>query len=215
MSGAPIVDCKKALTDSEGDLEKAMDWLRQHGAAKAASKVSGREAVEGLVACQVSEDGKTASIVKVSSETDFAGRSSSFVKLVTHVAGATLSSDKDGAIEADTLKGLQYESKSVQTALEEAIVAIRENLGLTSATKLSTADGMLVQYVHRRVDGSIAGMSAAVVELVGDADPATIQEAGRKLAMHIVAAKPKYLDAAGVPADVVAKERDMLLSQVC
>jgi elongation factor Ts len=214
MSGAPIVDCKKALTDSEGDLEKAMDWLRQHGAAKAASKVSGREAVEGLVAFQVSEDGKTASIVKVSSETDFAGRSSSFVDLVTHVAGATLSSEKDGAIEADTLKGLKYESKSVQTALEEAIVAIRENLGLTSATKLSTADGMFVGYVHGRVGGSICGLSAAVVELVGDADPATMQEAGKKLAMHIVAAKPEYLDAAGVPADIVAKERDILQSQV-
>jgi len=219
ISGAPIVDCKKALGETSGNLEEAMDWLRQHGAAKAAKKVSGRDAVEGLVACTVSEDGKSASLVKVSSETDFAGKSQAFVDFVKHVANATLSSKTVGNLDAEDVMALESSSRSVQTALEEAIVAIRENLGVASAIKMTCPDGMLVAYVHGKVsEDTQAGSSAAIVELVatsgGNVDVNVISEAGKKLAMHIVAAKPTYLNADEVPEDVLEKERTIIRSQV-
>ena len=222
-SGAPIVDCKKALNDSEGDLDKAMDWLRQHGAAKASSKVSGRDATEGLVACKVDPSGKTASLVLVSSETDFAGRSPAFVDLITHVADAALlaGNDSSGSLHdnQDALMALEADSKSIKTALEEAIVAIRENLGIKSAIRFHVDDdsnSILVGYVHGRVDGSNAGSAAAIVEIAGSADASTelMQEVGKKLAMHVVAAKPEYLDPEGVPAEAIEKERSILESQV-
>lgn len=214
LSGAPIVECKKALTEVNGDVQEAMDWLRKHGAAKASQKVSGREAVEGLVSCVVSKDGKSAALVKVSSETDFAGKSPAFVDFVTHVAHSTLENGKAGSIDSETVLTLESNSKSVQLALEEAIVAIRENLGIPSAVKMTSDDGIFVPYVHGRANGSNAGSAAAVVELVGTADDETIQEAGKKLAMHIVAAKPSYLNPESVPSDIIEREKEVLQSQV-
>lgn len=219
-SGAPIVDCKKALTETGGDIEKSLDWLRQHGTAKASKKLGDREAEEGLVACAVSEDGKSASIVKVSSETDFAGKSDAFVGLACHVACATMSSSAYGDLDPEsTVLGLEFDSKSVQTALEEAIVAIRENLGVKKAVKLTTGDdGLLVAYVHGKADGSSdAGLAAAVVEISGTGVEANIEMAnnvGKKLAMHIVAAKPAYLSTECIPEDVIEKEKEILKSQV-
>lgn len=220
LSGAPMVDCKKALGETENDIEKALDWLRQHGVAKAAKKLSGREAEEGLVACSIADDGKSASIVKVSSETDFAGKSAAFVNLATHVANASIHAAVVGPIDPEAVLALESDSKSVKMALEEAIVAIRENLGIAAATKVTTEDGLLVCYVHGKADGkSNAGSAAAVVEIVG-ADDGSISDlqvaadAGKKLAMHIVAFKPAYLDASEIPDDVLEKERAVLEGQV-
>jgi elongation factor Ts len=220
MSGAPIVDCKKALAETDGDLEQAMDWLRQHGVAKAARKLSGRDAEEGVVACAVSSDAKSASIVKMFSETDFAGKSDTFLRLATHVAEATLTADATGDLSPESVMKLESDSKSVQMALEEAIVAIRENLGLSVATKMTAQNdtSILVAYVHGKVDASSnAGSAAAIVEIasVGAAlDPVKASEAGKKLAMHIVAAKPLYLDRDSVPNEIVEREEAILLSQV-
>lgn len=217
LSGAPIVDCKKALGETNGDLDLALDWLRQHGAAKATKKLSGREAVEGLVACAVSDDGKSASIVKVSSETDFAGKSDAFVRLATHIAAATLNSNVEGILEPQSILSLEHESKSVQVAMDDAIVAIRENLGIASAVKVTTEDGLLISYVHGKADGkSNAGSAGAIVEIVGEGvkDIEMAGEVGKKLAMHIVAAKPAYLSPEVVPVDAVEKERAILESQV-
>lgn len=215
LSGAPIVECKKALTEVNGNIDEAMDWLRKHGAAKASKKVSGREAEEGLVAASVSEDGKSASLVKISSETDFAGKSPAFVEFVSHVAASTLGANSTGSLDTDTVLSLESDSKSVQVALEEAIVAIRENLGVSSAVKMTSDEGLFVSYVHGRVDGSNAGSAAAVVELVGNtSDRQGVEEAGKKLAMHIVAAKPSYLNPESVPDDVIEREKEILQSQV-
>lgn len=214
LSGAPMMECKKALGEVNGDVQEAMDWLRKHGAAKASQKVSGRDAEEGLVSCAVSEDGKSAAIVKISSETDFAGKSPAFVDFVTHVANATLEGGEAGNLEAANVLPLETNSRSVQLALEEAMIAIRENLGITQATKLVTEDGMLVSYVHGRVNNSDAGSAAAIVELVGSADEATMADAGKKLAMHIVAAKPRYLGPDDVPEEALNREREVLQSQV-
>lgn len=217
-SGAPIVDCKKALVETSGNIEDAMDWLRQHGAAKAAQKVSGREAEEGLVACKVTADGKSASLVKVSSETDFAGKSQAFVDFVHHVADAALSSDQEGPLDSEAVLALQSDSKPVKTALEEAIVAIRENLGISSAFKMTSEDGMLVSYVHGKVsDNASAGSSAAIVELAGklvEEDPQATMDIGKKLAMHIVASKPAYLTVEDIPEEILEKERAILQTLV-
>jgi elongation factor Ts len=219
-SGAPIVDCKKALDETGGDIEKSLDWLRKNGTAKASKKLGDREAEEGLVSCAVSKDGKSASIVQVSSETDFAGKSDAFVGLACHVAGATLSSSSSGDLDTESsVLGLEFESKSVQTVMEEAIVAIRENLGVKKAVKLTTGDdGLLVAYVHGKADGSSdAGLAAAVVEISGEGMERKTELAnqiGKKLAMHIVAAKPAYLNSECIPEDVIEKEKNILKSQV-
>lgn len=215
LSGAPMMECKKALGEVKGDVQEAMDWLRKHGAAKASQKVSGRDAEEGLVSCTISEDGKSAAIVKISCETDFAGKSPAFVNFVTHVAKATLESGEAGNLEADNVLPLESGSKSVRSALEEAMIAIRENLGISSATKLVSEDGTLVSYVHGRVNNSDAGSAAAIVELVGSADEETIADAGKKLAMHIVAAMPSYLSPEDVPEEALKREKEVLQSQVC
>lgn len=178
--------------------------------------MSGRDADEGLVACSVSDDGLSASLVKVSSETDFAGKSQAFVDFVIHVADATLASGTPGNLATDDVLELKSNNKSVQTALEEAIVAIRENLGVSKAIKWTSEDGVLVSYVHGKVDGGFnAGSAAAMVELVGGSvDRDVVLEAGKKLAMHIVAAKPLYLNPEDVPEDLLEKERAVLKSQV-
>jgi len=222
LSGAPIVDCKKALGETDGDIQEALDWLRKHGVAKASKKLSGREAEEGLVACSVSPDGKSASIVKVSSETDFAGKSEAFVGLATHIADATIAAEtiQQGPVDNETVLGLEYNSKSVQLALEEAIVAIRENLGVSAAHKLSTTDGLLVSYVHGKADGKTnAGSSAAIVEITAKdgspiTDTAAASDAGKKLAMHVVASKPLYLNSSEVPEDVLRNEKAVLEGQI-
>lgn len=228
-SGAPIVDCKKALNASDNDVALALDWLREHGAAKASSKVQGRATNEGLVATALSADGKSGSIVHVSSETDFAGRSDKFVDLVTGVAQIALqqASKSDGALASDALLGMSDAGtgKTVQDLLDDAVVAIRENMGVEYAATMRCNDDdsvmrALVGYVHNRVgDGggtSTAGTAAALV-LVQSIDPQAtaerLQSVGKKLAMHVVAARPQYMSADDVPPDVVQHERDILLKQ--
>jgi elongation factor Ts len=232
QTGAPISECKKALeatsssssSSSSSSIEEAVDWLRQHGAAKASSKVKGREASEGLVGLKISDDGSSAALVKVSSETDFASRSAAFVNLVSHAADATLlqCTVKEGKVDEETVLSSEYDSKSVQQALDEAVVAIRENLGLASAVRMNsttTTNGLLVGYVHGRADGStVAGTAAAVVHVIPKkgvtVSQERLQEAGKKLAMHVVAAKPLYLTPDDIPDDVLQKENDILTQQV-
>ena len=217
-----MVECKKALEASGNDLEGALDWLRKQGALKAASKLVGRETPQGLVGLCVSPDGRHASLVQVAAETDFAGRSKTFVDLVLGVAQATLASREEGALSQDQILAAETDDtnkKSVQVLLNEAIVAIRENLSVPQAMKLTTTTGMLVGYVHNKIDGSSAGTSAALVELqpldnesiISNED---LQAIGKRLAMHVVAARPLYLAPSDVPADVVDKERELLASQL-
>jgi elongation factor Ts len=221
QSGAPISECKKALeATSDGSIEEAMDWLRQHGAAKASAKAQGREAAEGLVGLRVAGDGSAAAIIRISSETDFASRSAAFVNLVTHAVDATLAqTNVQGIVEQDVLLSSEYNGKSVKDALDEAVVAIRENLGVSSAMRLGSDQGRFVGYVHGRVEGSpVVGTAASVVHVVGknksDVPDEVLKDAGKKLAMHVVAAKPQYLTPDDVPEDVVAKEKDILMQQM-
>ena len=219
QSGAPMMECKKALESSNGDLKEAMDWLRKHGAAKASSKLVGREATEGLVGVKVNANGTKASMVKVASETDFAGRSAAFVHLVTMVAEATMASPA-GVLDAAHILESSFDNKTVKDAMDEAIVAIRENIQVSYAQSLTATQGVWVGYVHGRIENSeVAGTAAALVHVAPrdgmDVSVQTLTDAGKKLAMHIVAAKPLYLNPDGVPAEEVEREKDILRVQVC
>ena len=252
-----MMECKKALSSPEvnNDIELAKEWLRKHGSAKALSKVAGREAHEGLIGLHIitpevgqhNHHGSPAAavLVKVSSETDFASRSTVFSNFVQEVAiaAATSSSssstsssigtnDKDNTNEqlhdiptfltsATTTSG-----KTLHESLNDAILAIRENLSIDtiSVLKASSSDSQQPStvvfggYVHGKMAPDInCGSAAAVVELEAtneNIDTATIQEAAKKLAMHIVAAKPLYINIESVPPEVVQKEKEILLSKM-
>ena len=228
-----MMECKKALNAEDNDYEKASQWLRKNGSAKAASKLAGRDASEGMVGIALSLEGTGsgtgtgtgaiagASIVRVASETDFASRGKDFTKLVEIIAHACLvnaGGDTDGLM-ATTIS--QEDGKTVKDALDDAILAIRENLQIASAeTIISSSDQSVVTgYVHGKVfNESNAGTAAAIVELVPTAESTLskgeIEEIGKRLAMHIVAARPAYLAPGDVPAEEVEKEKQILMEQM-
>lgn len=178
--------------------------------------MAGREASEGMVGIALSSN--EASIVRVSSETDFASRSSDFTKLVGIVA--------DGALVTDSVEEILYakindeKEKTVKDVLDDAILSIRENLQIASAEKIvaSSPNSILAGYVHGKVSKEDeAGTSAAIVELANNDSKLSddeIIEIGKKLAMHIVAAKPTYLDPEDVPSDIVEEEKQLFLEQM-
>lgn len=214
-TGAPMMECKKALAATENDYDAATEWLRKNGSAKAASKLAGRDASEGMVGIAIG--GNNASIVRVASETDFASRSKDFTNLVEIIASASLE-QKDG----DDLMTVEVSGKTVKDSLDDAILAIRENLQIALTEKIvaSSDDSVISGYVHGKVfNESNSGAAAAIVELCPtSADSGLsreeIDEIGKKLAMHIVAAKPSYMAPEDVPADEVEKEKSIFLEQM-
>lgn len=224
-TGAPIVDCRKALQATENDIDKARDWLREHATTKITA--SGRGAEEGLVGILIQPDSKNASIVSVRSETDFTARSTPFISLVDIVAQATLQSTTANAPAdiANVLAATLDEDKTVQQSVEEAVVSTRENLSVSKAFHMSTGAGTLVGYVHNRVDenqddssGLKAGTAAALVELDckdgSTVSEETLQYVGKKLAMHIVAVQPRFLKVDQVPEETIESERRFVRKQI-
>ena len=197
--------------------------LTEHGAAKASSKVAGRETVEGLIGMSVTDDSKSLAVVQVASETDFAGRSDTFVQLVQDVTASVLAQDviTNTLLTTEQLNALPGAgSGSVKDLMDDAIVAIRENLSVPAATKYvaANADSLWIPYVHNKVHGTETGTAVAAV-LVGPAansnvDADTLQATGKRLAMHIVAAKPQYLSRDDVPSDVLDQEKAVLKGQI-
>ena len=199
----------------------------EHGAAKASSKVAGRETVEGLIGLATSDDHQSLSVVQVASETDFAGRSETFVQLVQDVTASVLAQNEytNVCLTTEQLQSLPGSSNSsssgsVKDLMDDAIVAIRENLSVPSAAKYVATDAqsLWVPYVHNKVPGTETGTAVAAV-LVGPAgnatvDAETLQATGKRLAMHIVAAKPQYKGTDEVPMDVLDKERAVLQAQI-
>ena len=222
LTGAPMMECKKALSTPEvdNDLQKAQDWLRKHGSAKASSKVAGREALEGLVGVKI-EDNR-ASIVKVASETDFASRSETFSTFVQEIADAAAASDggADGNVDIESFmaSSKSSEGKKLSESLNDAILAIRENIQVDSVfvLKASSDKSVLAGYVHGRAPNSSCGSAAALVEVevISDTGNTKAEEVAKKLAMHVVAAKPAYLNPESVPEDVVNKEKEILLEKM-
>ena len=194
-TGLGMMDCKKALMDADGDLERAIDELRKKSALKAAAK-AGRTAAEGLLAIVTTPDGKRASIVEVNIETDFAARNGKFIAFVDAVASATLDVAAND-VDAVLAGGLD--------ARREALVQeIGENIAVRRVNTFETADGAIASYLHtdRR--------KGALVELAGSGDLATL---GRDIAMHVTASAPRVVNPEDLDPAFVAKEREILTAQ--
>lgn len=212
-----MMECKKALSspEVEGDLQKAMEWLRKHGTQKASAKVVGREAPEGLVGICIGSE--AASLVKVASETDFASRSETFSGFVQEVADAAAAQNNNVSDVTSFLSGTKNETgKLLSESLNDVILSIRENIQVDSISVMKASpNSVLGGYVHNRVAGSNCGSAAAIVELTFEKELPDAEETAKKLAMHVVAAKPAYLNPESVPEDIVQKEKSILMEKVC
>lgn len=207
-TGVGMMDCKKALAETNGDMEAAVDWLRTRGLAKAAKKAD-RVAAEGLVG--VATSGTKAAVVEVNSETDFVARNEQFQNIVGTVAKLALDADSDVAKLAEMpFPGAGH---SVQAELTEAIAKIGENMNLRRTVTLSVTDGVVESYVHNAVKGGL-GKMGILVALESTGDKAALAALGKQLAMHIAATNPLAIDSSELDQEVVARERSIILEQV-
>ncbi|GDX38465.1 elongation factor Ts [Methylocystaceae bacterium] len=203
-TGAGMMDCKAALTSTDGDFEAAVDWLRKKGLSKAAKKAD-RVAAEGLVAAVIS--GTKGVVVEVNSETDFVARNSDFQTLVKNIGEVALKADKTGAeaLGANAYPG----GGSVAEAITNAIAHIGENLSLRRAAALSVSEGVVGRYVHAQVvDGQ--GKIAVIVALESTGDKDALSGLARQLAMHVASANPLALDASGLDPVTIEREKKLL-----
>jgi elongation factor Ts len=204
-TGAGMMDCKNALSETDGDIEAAIDWLRKKGLAKAAKK-SGRVAAEGLVGVAVEDN--VGVVVEVNSETDFVARNDDFQAVVRGVLAVAL--DHAPNVDATTVLGAHYPGGGTVTeAIANAIATIGENMTLRRAQGLRVAEGAIGHYVHGSVADGL-GRIGVIVALKSTGDRAQLSALGRQIAMHVAAASPVALDAAGVDPATVARERAVL-----
>lgn len=205
-TGAGMMDCKKALTETDGDVEAAVDWLRAKGLS-AVEKKSGRIAAEGLVA--VSVDGAQGAVVEINSETDFVARNEDFQALVAETAelGLKAGGDLEALKSAQTAGG-----KSVTEAVNNAIATIGENMNLRRYDVASVSNGVIASYVHGAVKPGM-GRIGVLVALESTGDAAKLADIGKQVAMHVAAAAPKATTRDDVdPADI-QREREVLTAQ--
>lgn len=206
-TGAGMMDCKKALAETGGDMEAAIDWLRAKGIAKA-DKKSGRTAAEGLIA--VASDANSAVVVEVNSETDFVARNDAFQDLARSIASVALSTD--GSVEALGEKTMPSSGKSVTETVKDAIAHIGENMNLRRSAKLSVDAGVVSTYVHNAVADGLGKLGVIVaVKSTGNAD--AVASIGRQVAMHIAATNPLALTSADVDASIADRERNVFAEQ--
>ncbi|MBM3621292.1 MAG: elongation factor Ts [Alphaproteobacteria bacterium] len=198
-SGAGMMDCKKALTETAGDLEAAVDWLRKKGLSAAAKK-AGRVAAEGLVG--VVSSGTEGAVVEVNAETDFVGRNETFQKFVDRVGRLALANDGNVA----------KMSTEVQGELTQLIATIGENMSLRRAKKLSVGKGVVASYVHTPVTPSL-GKIGVLVALESAGDPAKLAAFGKQLAMHVAATNPQSVSVAELDPAAIERERAVLSEQ--
>lgn len=197
-SGAGLSDVKKALEATEGNIEAAMDWLREKGISKAAKK-SGRAAAEGIV--WALSNGKTGIMIEVNSETDFAARNEQFSGFVKQVAEVALAAGKG---DVEEIKALAFgNGKTVGEQLTDLIATVGENMQLRRAAKLESADGNVGAYIH------MGGKIGALVAVSG----ADVGEVARQVAMHVAASNPAALDRDSVDQDMLARERAIYEAQ--
>jgi elongation factor Ts len=206
-SGAGMMDCKKALTESGGDLEGAVDWLRKKGLAAAAKK-AGRVAAEGLVGIAVS--GGRGALVEVNSETDFVARNDKFQDFVRKVSAISLA--KSGDVAAIGAAAYPGTGRSVGEELTQLIATIGENMNLRRAAALSAEPGVVASYMHNAVDASL-GKIGVLVALKSSGDKAKLAELGRQIAMHIAAANPQAVSVKTLDPAAVERERSVLSEQ--
>jgi elongation factor Ts len=207
-TGVGMMDCKKALAETAGDMEAAVDWLRTRGLAKAAKKAD-RIAAEGLVG--VATNGTTAAVVEVNSETDFVARNEQFQAIVGNVAKLAL--DADGDVVKLGEMPFPASGHSVSAEITEAIAKIGENMNLRRTATVSVTDGVVESYVHSAVKPGL-GKMGILVGLESTGDKAALSVLGKQLAMHIAATNPLSIDPADLDPTVVARERAIILEQV-
>ncbi len=205
LSGAGMMDCKKALNETNGNMDEAMEFLRKNGQAKAEKKAS-RIAAEGIVKVAVKDN--VAAIVEVNSETDFVAKNEKFQTYVGKVAEqalATNTADIDAFLEEAWLEDT---SKTVKDVLVEQVAVIGENLKIRRFEKAVAENGCIVDYIHG--GGRIGVVVVAETDVVND----TVKEAMKNLAMQIAALNPKYIDRSEVSAEYIAHEKEILLAQI-
>ncbi len=206
MTGAGMMDCKKALTETNGDMDAAVEFLRKNGQAKAEKK-AGRIAAEGLCKVVVKDD-KTAAVVEVNSETDFVAKNEEFQKFVAAVADQALATS---AADIDAFLAESWNadsSKTVKDALVEKVAVIGENLTIRRFAKVEAANGCVVSYTHG--GGRIGVIVEAETNVVNDA----VKEALTNVAMQVAALYPKYVSGDEISADYVEHEKEILKAQI-
>ena len=199
-TGAGMMDCKKVLTETDGDLEKAAELLRERGIAKAAKK-SGRIAAEGLVEAYVSEDGKVGAVVEVNAETDFVAKNEEFKKFVMDVAKQVVENKPKTVEDLLAEPSIAEGGKTVNEVLIEKIATIGENMSIRRFARFET-DGLIEKYIHG--DGKIA----VLVNMKNGN-----KELAKDICMQIAAARPEYVSREEVPADRLEKEKEILKQQ--
>lgn len=205
MSGAGMMDCKKALTATDGDFDKAVEWLREKGLATAQKK-AGRIAAEGIVSTVVSEDGKTAAIVEVNAETDFVAKNDVFRGYVGEVCAQCMTTS---AADIDAFKAEPWSldpSMTVADKLSAMIAKIGENMNIRRFEKI-VSDGMVVSYIHA------GGKIGVLVDADTDGSGAEIEECLKNVAMQVAAMNPKYVSTDEVSEEYKAHELEILVAQ--
>lgn len=206
-SGAGMMDCKKALTETNGDLEAAIDWLRTKGLAAAAKK-SSRVAAEGLVG--VVAEGNKGTVVELNAETDFVSRNDQFQDLVKGAAAAAF---KAGSTDIEALKKEAFgNGKTVEEQVTHAVATIGENMTLRRVSTLTVDQGVVASYLHNSVAPGL-GKIGVLVALKSAAPADKLQELGRQIAMHVAAAKPEALTTADVDTSALERERNVFKEQ--
>ncbi|MGN0410624.1 MAG: translation elongation factor Ts [Candidatus Fimousia sp.] len=207
MTGAGMMDCKKALTNTDGDMDAAVEYLRENGLAKAAKK-AGRIAAEGIVKTVVSEDETKAALVEVNSETDFVAKNADFQAYVAEVADQALTTTA-ADIDAFLAEPSQAEEgKTVKEALDGKIAIIGENLKIRRFEQVENKEGFVASYTH--MGGKIGVLVSVTTDVVNDA----VKEMAKNIAMQVAALNPKYTDRSEVSAEYIAHEEEVLLAQI-
>jgi elongation factor Ts len=206
-TGVGMMDCKKALEETGGNLEAAVDWLRAKGLSKAAKKAD-RAAAEGIVAIALGVD--QGAVIELNSETDFVARNADFQKAAGAFAKLALNSgDHASLLEA------AHEGQKVSEAITQLIATIGENITLRRSAKLQVENGAIAAYVHSKVDGADhLGRIAVLVALESAGDKGALESFGKKVAMHVASANPLALTEADIPAERVEREKAVLAEQI-
>jgi len=205
-TGAGMMDCKTALTENDGDMEAAVDWLRTKGLSSAAKK-AGRVAAEGLVGIAV--DGTIGAVVEINSETDFVARNEQFQEMVTTIAGLGLKAETTEALAA-----MPYGSGdlTVEDHIKKMVGSIGENMVLRRSDRIQVSDGVVASYMHNAAAPGV-GKIGVLVGLESSGDKEKLQDLGRKVAMHVAAANPLALSQDDIDASTVERERAVLIEQ--
>ncbi|MFW6001581.1 MAG: translation elongation factor Ts [Halanaerobium sp.] len=204
-TGAGVLDCKKALNEVDGDVEAAVEYLREKGMSDAAKK-AGRIAAEGLVSLKITDDRKKGVLVEVNSETDFVAKNDQFKTLVSDITEHLLASEAEDVEKIGEEKWIKDESKTVNSVIKEAIAGIGENINLRRFDRYNT-DGFLYGYIH------LGGKIGVIVDFADDFS-ADKEQTAKDIAMHIAAINPEFLDRDSVSQENLEKEKKIYKEQM-